>query len=91
MVDISGLDKATVIQALYDKARPLGMGFLQYKPGPLPREEAEKLVDHYIDYLHGRVMKLIITPQGNSFDETLFDRNNGSGAAQSAIDAILAA
>lgn len=43
-ISLEGLDKAEVLMALYDAARPQGMGFLRYIPGPMPREEAERLV-----------------------------------------------
>lgn len=89
-VDISGLDKASVIQALYEGSRPQGLGFLQYQSGGLDRADAESLVDHYIDYLRGRVMKLFISADSDTFDEGLYDRDNGRGAAQRIVDAMRA-
>lgn len=38
----------------------------------------------YFDYLYGRVMKVNITH--DEFDPWLYDRDNGNGAAQRAID-----
>ncbi len=32
-VDISELDKVEVLRVLYERAKPLGMGFRQYRPG----------------------------------------------------------
>ena len=41
----------------------------------------------YFDYLKGRVMKVNLEdPSG--FEEWLYDRDNGTGAAQRAIDAL---
>jgi hypothetical protein len=40
-ISIAGLDKADVLVALYNRARPQGMGFLHYTPDPLSKEEAE--------------------------------------------------
>ena len=39
-VDISGLDKAAVLAALYNAAKPMGMGFLHYDPAAMTLEEA---------------------------------------------------
>ena len=90
MIDISGLDRADVLAALYNVAKPQGMGFLHYDPKPMTREEAIALLagwrldqKPYFDYLKGRVMKSEIA--GNTFDERLFDRDNGSGSAALAI------
>ena len=41
MVNIEGLDRSKVLQALYRYALPQGMGFLHYTPEPMTDEEAE--------------------------------------------------
>lgn len=87
-IDISGLNKADVLSALYEYAKPLGLGFFEYVPGPLPENEAQRFVSQnpgylYFDYLKGRLMKVNIT--GDSFEERLFDRDNGTGMAAAAI------
>lgn len=87
-VDISGLDKAAVLMALYDDAQTQGMGKLHYTPDPLSNAEAQKLLDDlgerkYFDYLRGRVMKVELS--GDSFDPGLYDRDNGNGAAEAAL------
>lgn len=91
MVNIKGISKAKVLKALYDNSRPLGMGFLHYIPGPMPLEEAENLVNLvpnlYFDYVRGRVIKADIS--GDELRPYLYDRDNGEGAAQRAIDGIL--
>jgi hypothetical protein len=38
------------------------------------------------DYLFGRVMKVNLN--GNSFEERLYDRDNGPGAAQDAVERV---
>lgn len=90
MINISGLDPKAVIMALYDSARPQGMGYLHFEPGPLPGGEAEAatLVGRGLDYLHGRVMKVTIDPDCNQFEERLYDRDNGQGAAHAAIQQL---
>ena len=89
MVSTRGLNKAEVIAALYNHARPQGLGFLQYEPGDMTIQEAEEIVlrgrPFYFDYLKGRVMKVNLDSD-NEFDERLYDRDNGEGAAQRAID-----
>ena len=42
----------------------------------------------YFDYLHGRVLKVELS--GDEFDERLYDRDCGEGAAQRAVDSIRA-
>lgn len=89
MIDISGLDKRKVLMALYDGARPQGLGFLHFSVGPMTEAEAESLLskDRYFDYVNGRVMKVDLTDD-DQFDERLYDRDNGDGAAQRAVERI---
>lgn len=88
-ISLEGLDKAEVLAALYNAARPQGMGFLQYDPMPMRREEARKLLDSgatYFDYLKGRVMKVDLS--GQELRPGLYDRDNGAGAAGRAIESL---
>lgn len=87
-IDISTLDKASVLAALYNASRPLGMGFMQFDPKPMQPAEAAELLKQstYFDYLKGRVMKLDFN--GNALRVDLYDRDNGDGAAQRAIEAM---
>jgi hypothetical protein len=88
MISLAGLDKAAVLAALYNAAKPQGMGFLQYDPAPMQIEEATALlrVSTYFDYLKGRVMKVDLSR--DELDPRLYDRDNGSGAAERAIEAM---
>lgn len=111
MIDISNLDKAAVLAALFNASKQQGMGFLSLdgaKPMTVADAQAEisqglkrfdalakehdKPEGYYskhaydFDYLRGRVMKVDIS--GSEMGEWLFDRDNGSGAAARAIDAI---
>lgn len=92
MIDITGLEKAAVLAALYNAARPQGMGFMQYKPKPMSLEEAKKFLDEqeggYFDYLFGRVMKLDLKGDLSSIEERLYDRDNGGGCAQAVISEL---
>ncbi|MGF9891777.1 hypothetical protein [Priestia megaterium] len=88
-INIKGLDKRKVLQALYDSAQPLGMGFLHYTPEPLTLDQAENALAENLykfDYLKGRVLKVNII--GDTFDSWLYDRDNGEGAAEQAINKI---
>lgn len=92
MVNTKGLSKAAVLAALYNASRPLGMGFFQFDPAPMAEEEAAELLENmkpnaYFDYLKGRVMKVDLK-NDDGFEEWLYDRDNGAGAAQRAIDSI---
>jgi len=88
MIDISGMDKAEVLASLYNNSKPLGLGNLHFVPDNMTREEAQKLLQGhtYFDYLRGRVMKVNL--KGDSFEERLYDRDNGPGAARQAIERL---
>lgn len=90
MIDTTGLSKAQVLCALYNASKPQGMGFIQYKPGDMTIDEADRWLKQSpsqdFDYLLGRVMKVCLSRDG-SFEEWGYDRDNGQGAAQRAIDA----
>lgn len=87
-IDISGLNKAEVLAALYNASHPQGMGFVQYDPNPMTLDEAQEILTHqtYFDYLKGRVMKISL--EGDILSTGGYDYDNGPGAAQAAIDAI---
>ena len=91
MVDIKGLDKARVLKALYEHSHVQGSGFLQAVPdGVVTVEHCKMLLGSqtYFDYLHGRVLKVDLS--GDEFDERLYDRDCGEGAAQRAVDSVRA-
>lgn len=91
MINIEGLNKAKVLVALYDASHVQGMGFLQ-AVDYFTVSDAEGLIDEmqkdgrrlYFDYLYGRVLKVDITK--DEFNENLFDRDCGEGAALIAIE-----
>ena len=105
-IDLKGLDKAAVLAALYNAAKPQGLGFLHFDPAPMTVPEASILLadrqaklkefnstggnldEIYFDYLKGRVMKVDLS--GDELIFWLYDRDNGEGAAQRAIDGITA-
>ena len=89
MINIKGLNKAEVLKALYDRSHVQGMGFLQAFPnGFVTVEHCEELLREttYFDYLYGRVLKVDLS--GDEFDERLYDRDCGIGAARRAINRL---
>ena len=56
----------------------------------ITKEEAEHLLKctTYFDYLFGRVLKIDLKDD-NGFEEWLYDRDNGEGAAQKSLDEFL--
>lgn len=89
-IDITGLDKAAVLAALYNRAQVQGLGFLQAKSGDMTTEEAQAILNdddnRYFDYLYGRVMKVDL--KGDEFNPWLYDRDNGEGAAARALEGL---
>ena len=97
MVNIAGLDKAEVLLALWNASRMQGMSFLGFlASGELTLKQAKQEIESrkrktndgedsiYFDYLNGKVMKVDLGQ--DEFDPRLYDRDNGTGAAQHAID-----
>lgn len=97
MLDITGLDEAEVLAALYNRARPQGLGFLHFTPEPMNRDEAAAILreQRRVDYLKGRVMKVDFfdasrpTSERNQPNQIqydwLYDHDNGDGAAAEVI------
>jgi hypothetical protein len=88
VIDLTGLDKADVLAALYNASRPQGMGFLSYDPKPMTKDEAVAFLEtsDYFGYLKGRVMQVKLS--GTILDPRSYDRDNGPGAAAKAIAAL---
>jgi hypothetical protein len=93
-INLNGANKAQVLAALYNAARPLGMGFLNYQAEPMTEQEAAELIKKntygdscYFDYLKGRVMKVELAD--DTLEERLYDRDNGDGAAYAAIKHLI--
>ena len=88
-MDISKLSKAKVLAALFNAAKPQGMGFLHFRPEHVMDEnEAAGLLTltKDFDYLEGRVMKINLEP--DVLNTRLYNRDNGENAAENAIASI---
>lgn len=94
-INIAGIDKAELFAALYNHAKPLGMGMLHYDPTPLTKESAQELMGQgddtkrmfgmsrgglYFDYVKGRPLKINL--EGDEMDTWLYNRDQGDGAAE---------
>jgi len=100
-VNTTGIDRAALLAALYDRAQPQGTGFLHFNPAPMTLEEAQQLLDEntqewprnsgkqvcYFDYLKGRVMKIDVLRE--ELDPRLYDRDNGQGAVQGVVNQLM--
>lgn len=87
-INISSLDKAALLAALFNNSHAQGMGFLQPHAQNMTYEEAQSLLatSSYFDYVRGRVMKVDL---GSDVLYTrLYDRDNGQGEAQRVIDSL---
>jgi len=87
MIDITGLDKAEVLAALFNGSKQQGMGFLDERcAADMTVEHAREILKEScdFDYLYGRVMKIAIA--GNEIDTWLYDRDNGKGHAEIIIN-----
>lgn len=88
-MNIANHSKAKVLAALFNNAKPLGMGFLHYEPEHVMDEnEAAKLLKSqtYFDYHEGRLMKVDLSKDELRTD--LYNRDNGVDAAENAINSI---
>lgn len=87
VIDISGLDKADVLMALYNNSHFV-IHNEEYESKDMTREEAKKILSEstWVDYIKNRPIKV-------HFDEdyifgNLYDRTNGQGACRKAIDEL---
>lgn len=101
-IDISGLDKADVLAALYNGSKVQGMGVFQAVGAPdiMSHDMAQLVIgEKYHDvgsgytgqdlsfgYIFGRVLHVDIS--ADEFDPWSYDRDLGAGAAQKVIDQL---
>jgi len=90
-VNIPEDKRVAVLQALYADTfiAPAAIAFGTVGPDKLPTEAAEEALTYgYIDYLGGRLIKMDLTE--DPVETRLFNRDNGEGAAERIIAAVLA-
>ena len=102
MIDIKGLSNAEVLYSLWHNSHVQGMSFLGLPrtKESFTLEHAQELIKEtgydpegenrphclYFDYVEGHVIKCDIT--NDEFDERLYDRDCGEGAAAKAIEYV---
>lgn len=85
---IDDLDKVDVLIALYNRATQVP-GLRKYSSMPLSRDEVKALLDSgrkHFDYWLGRIMKISL--EGDELDTSGYNRANGDGAAEEAIEKL---
>lgn len=92
-MDITGINKAELLAALYNGSRQQGLGYLQERGATgMTVEEAKQELDAnpraYFDYLHGRVMKVDLSD--DELRVAAYDRDNGQGAAAAIVESLRA-
>lgn len=89
-IDISALEPAWVLKALYDAARPAALHG-GYPRGDMSLEDAEQLVEesNYFSFVNGRALHIDITP--TLLEVGKYDAANGRGCALDALEPLLAA
>jgi hypothetical protein len=88
-IDIRGIDKAELLAALYNRSKPLVLGFLEATQDDMTVDQARKvIVEHgfMFNYLNGRVMKIDLSR--DALFSSRYDRDLGDGAARSIVDAL---
>lgn len=97
-ISYEGIDEAVLIHGLYHGTQPLGMGWLHNLDSltlDQVREDFKRLVEAdmksiYFDYYRGRPLKTNIDTEKKTLTTRLYDRDAGSGAAQSVVDRLRA-
>jgi hypothetical protein len=90
-IDIKGIDKAELLAGLFNRSKPLGLGFLQGTPQEMTVEEARDIIASGqldFDYLKGRPMKINI--DGDTLNTWGYDGKLGKGVGQSVVEALRA-
>ncbi len=88
-VSIKGLDKVLVLQALWKNCKAQGVSPVHVPVRTeVSLEECKRGLTEScnFDYWKGKVLKVNL--EGDEFDPSCYDRLNGEGAAQRAIDSI---
>ena len=88
IVNISGMDKAEILQALYNRAKKSPDHLHDYNPVNMTLEEARLLIEkkQSFDFLYGRVMKINLGV--DNVDTWGYNRDNGFNAADNIIDSL---
>lgn len=86
-VRLNNVTRESALAALFNRAKPQGLGMLQYDKAHVMTENEARLVlmnGDYVDYLEGRVIKVDFKDP-EEIDTTLYDRDNGKDAGEAAV------
>lgn len=95
MINIKGIDKAVLLQALFNRSFQQDKGALDPTGwASMTLEKAQNIIeasgeDLYFDYVNGRVMKVQLGE--DEMDSWLYNRDLGQGAAEEIVAQIRAA
>lgn len=88
-IELQGLTKPEALAALFNAAKPQGLGRLEYRPDHRMDSFEAGIVlavnGDDVDYLEGRVIKTDFGKYPDVIDTTLYDRDNGKDAGLKAI------
>jgi len=94
-IDIAGLDKAKLLQALFNRSFQQGLGVLDSNgTNTMTLAEALNVINDlqkkgrklYFDYLKGRILKVDIS--GDTLFTALYNRDVGYGAAEAIVNKL---
>lgn len=87
MVSIKGLNKAKVLLSLYNNSEGKYQGFPANNP--VNEQDCQSAIEwyNYFDYWCGKLIKIDLSSD-EEFDATYYDKHNGQGAAQRAVDLV---
>jgi hypothetical protein len=90
--NIKGVNRAELVQALYETANFKGLGWLAsaWIDPELSLEEAQQQVGKRLEYFKGKVMKIKVPSEKESdeLDTWLYNRENWEGAAERVVDEL---
>lgn len=93
---IDGIDQIELFRRLYNRAKPVGLGAINFKSASINREEAEKKFGNYpyeysknFDYVDGRYIKVTFRQEEDGKFYAIssqFDKQYGDGALSEIIE-----
>lgn len=86
-VRLNNVTREAALAALFNRAKPQGLGMLHYDKAHVMTENEARVVlmnGDYVDYLEGRVIKVDFK-NPEEIDTTLYDRDNGKDAGEAAV------
>lgn len=87
MVNIRGIDRKTLLKALWSNSKPSAFFYNPILSPPLSNEELEEASKRdYVDYLCGRVIKVDLSCE--YVDPIPYNRTNGSRALQQVVKKV---